>query len=107
MPNRNFWNKNVLRVECDHRARETRLRLEHVERLLAKRNAAEGFRYLRLLLLLLGNFAGSSRGRGQRTTSPNDTLPCPIGMPQPVPVLVRQPARYRPMIRTRPLAGMY
>ena len=27
MPNRNFWNKNVLRVEYDHRVRETRLRL--------------------------------------------------------------------------------
>ena len=52
MPNRNFWNKNVLRVEYDHHVREARVHLEQLERLLAKRDSAEGFRYLRLLLLL-------------------------------------------------------
>jgi hypothetical protein len=107
MPNRNLWNMNVPRVEYDRRARETRLRLEHIERLLAKRDAVEGFRYLRLLLLLLGNLAGSSRGRGRRTGSPNDRLPCPIATPQPVPVFVRQPAGYPPTIRARQLGGMY
>jgi hypothetical protein len=107
MPNRNFWNRNVLRVEYDHRVRETRLRLEHVERLLAKREATDGFRYLKLLLLLLGNFAGSSRGRGRRTTPPDERLPCQIGMPQPIPVFVRQRAGYSPTIRAKSFEGMY
>jgi hypothetical protein len=106
MPNRNFWNKNVLRVEYDHRVRETRLRLEHAEHLLAKRDSAEGFRYLRLLLLLLGNVAGSSRGRGRRTTWPDDRLPCQIGIPRPVPVFVRQPVVYPSTIRAKSLEGM-
>src|SRR3954453_21144430 len=105
MPNRNLWNTNVPRVEYDHRARETRLRLEHIERLLAKRDAVEGFRYLRLLLLLLGNIAGSSRGRGRRTGSPNDMLPCQIGTPRLVPILIRKPARYSPTIRAKSLGG--
>ena len=34
MPNRHLWTKNVPRVEYDHRARDTRLRLQHLERLL-------------------------------------------------------------------------
>jgi len=42
MPSRNLWDKNVPRVEYDHRARDTCLRLEHLERLLGKRvNAGE------------------------------------------------------------------
>jgi hypothetical protein len=53
-------------------ARDTRLRLEYTERLLAKRDAAEGFRYLRLLLLLLGiSRAAAERAaeaRHRRTT---------------------------------------
>ena len=39
MPSRNLWDKNVPRVEYDHRARDTRLRLEHLARLLGKRDA--------------------------------------------------------------------
>src|SRR4051794_23500004 len=107
MPNRNFWNRHVLRVEYDHRVRETRLQLEHIERLLAKRESAEGFRYLKLLLLGLGNFAGSSRGRGRRMTSPDDRLPCQIGIPRPVPILVGQPVVYRSTIRAKSFEGMY
>ena len=91
MPNRSLWNKNVPRVEYDHRARDTRLRLEHIERLLVKRDAAGSPRYFRRLLLLLGNVAGSGR-RGRRTRSPNDRRPCHIGTPRPVPVLIEQPA---------------
>ena len=53
MPNRNLWNKNVPRVEYNHRARDTRLQLEHTERLLVKRDAAGGSQYSRLLPLLL------------------------------------------------------
>ena len=80
MLNPDLWNKNVPRVEYDHRARDTRLRLEHLERLLVKRDAAGGFRYFGRLLLLLGDVAGSGRGRGRRTGSPNDRWPCHIGM---------------------------
>ena len=87
MPNRHLWTKNVPRVEYDHRARDTRLRLEHLERLLVKRDAAGGFRYFGRLLLLLGDVAGSGRGRGRHTGSPhtgspNDQWPCHIGTPQ-------------------------
>jgi hypothetical protein len=82
MPNRHLWTKNVPRVEYDHRARNTRLRLEHIERLLVKRDAAGGFRCFRQLLLLLGDITGSGRGRGWRTGSPNDQWPCHIGTPR-------------------------
>jgi hypothetical protein len=94
MPNRHLWNKNVPRVEYDHRARDTRLRLEHLERLLVKRDATGGFQYFERLLLFLGDVAGSSRGRGRRTGSPNDRRPCHIGTPRPASVLIEQPAGY-------------
>src|SRR5215213_12041348 len=61
MPNRNLWNRNVPRVEYDHRARDIRLRLEHSERLPVKRDAVGSFWYFGQLLLLLGNIAGNSR----------------------------------------------
>jgi hypothetical protein len=80
MPYRYLWNKNVPRVEYDYRARDTRVRLEHLERLLVKREAAGGFRYFGWLLLLLGDVAGGGRGRGRRTGPPNDRWPCHIGM---------------------------
>ena len=84
MPNRNLWNKNVPRVEYNHRARDTRLRLEHTERLLVKRDAARGSQYSRLLPLLLGYVSGNGRKRGRRT-----------GAPQPAScVLIKQPADY-------------
>jgi hypothetical protein len=94
MPSRNLWDKNVPRVEYDHRARDTRLRLEHLERLLVKRDATGGFQYFERLLLFLGDVAGSSRGRGRRTGSPNDRRPCHIGTPRPASVLIEQPAGY-------------
>ena len=59
MLNRNLWNRNVPRVEYDHRARDTRLRLEHIEGLLVKRDAAGGPRYFGRLLSLLGHIAGN------------------------------------------------
>jgi hypothetical protein len=107
MPNRNLWNKNVPRVEYDHRARDTRRRLEYTERLLAKQDAANGFGFLRLLLLLLGNVAGGGRGRGRRTGPPDDQWPCHMEMPRPIPILVRQPASYPPRSRAKPLGRMY
>jgi hypothetical protein len=80
MPNKNLWDKDVPRAEYDLRARDARLRLERVERLLAKRDAAAaaaGFRYFRLLSLLISNVAGSGRKR-RRTGSPSDRRPCCI-----------------------------
>ena len=80
MPNKNLWNKNVSRVEYDRRARDARLRLERIERLLVKRDAAvaaAGFRYFRLLGLLISSVAGSGRKR-HRTGSPSDRRPCCI-----------------------------
>jgi len=77
MPNKNLWNKNVPRAEYDLRARAARLRLERVERLLVKRDAAVRFRYFRLLSLLISKVAGNGRKR-QRTGSPRDRRPCCI-----------------------------
>ena len=94
MPNRNLWNKNVPRVEYDHRAHDTRLRLELIERLLVKRDAAGGSQYFRQLLLLLGNMAGSGRRRGRRTGSPNDRRPCHIGTLRPISALIKRPTGY-------------
>ncbi len=76
MPNKNLWN-NVPRVEYDLRARDARLRFERIERLLVKRDAAVGFRYFRLLRLLIVNVAGSGRRR-ERTGSPSKRRPCCI-----------------------------
>jgi hypothetical protein len=39
----NLWNRSVSRVELDQRARDTRLRLERIERLLALRAAVTDF----------------------------------------------------------------
>jgi hypothetical protein len=77
MPNKNLWDKDVPRAEYDLRARDARLRLERVERLLVKRDAAAGFRYFRLLSLLISNVAVSGRKR-RRTGSPSDRRPCYI-----------------------------
>ena len=107
MPNRSLWNLDLPRAEYDNRARETRLRLEQSERLFAKRDAVEGYRCLRLLLLFLGNIVGGSQRRGRRTRSPDDKLPCQIGMLRPIPVFVRQPAGYSSTIRAKPSGGMH
>ena len=81
MPNKNLWDNNVPKAEYDLRARDARLRLERVERLLVKRDAAApaaaSFRYFRLLSLLISNVAGSGRKR-QRTGPPSDRRPCCI-----------------------------
>ena len=71
MPHENFWNKNVARVEYDHRARNARRRLEQMQHQLLQRDAAAGFRYFGLLRVLLGNIAGAGQRRRQRTGSPN------------------------------------
>ena len=75
MPNRDLWNKNVPRVEYDHGARDTRLRLEYLERVLVKRDAVRSFRYFGWILLLLNDIAGNGRERGRRTRPSNDWRP--------------------------------
>ena len=62
----NLWNKSVPRVELDQRARDARLRLERVERLLVPRAAVTASwprRAYRLFFLAVSG-AGS---RGRRT----------------------------------------
>ena len=48
----NQWNKSVSRVEVDQRARDARLRLERIERLLVTRDAVVTYSRLRRLLCL-------------------------------------------------------
>jgi hypothetical protein len=92
MRKRNLWDKNVPRVEYDYRVRDARLRLERVERLLMKRDAAVNYRS-GLLRLLISNIAGSGGRRARRTGSPNDRRPCRIGAPCPAFfVLIKWPA---------------
>ena len=82
MPNKNLWNNNVPRVEYDLRARDARLRLERVERLLVKRDAAAttaGFRYFRLVNLLISNLAGGDKAQGRRVIG--GPVPCGYGRP--------------------------
>jgi hypothetical protein len=65
MPNENLWNRSLPRVELDHRAREARLRLERLERLLVPRAAATGA-WLRRALCLFGARSNSEGTRGLR-----------------------------------------
>ncbi len=73
----NQLNRNVPRVEYDHRAREARLRLEQLERRLVNHDAVRAFRVFRLLRLLAVNVAGGRRG-DDSTGSPSDQRPCDI-----------------------------
>jgi hypothetical protein len=64
MPSINFWSRSLSRVELDQRAREARLRLERLERLLISRATARQARRRRLLSLPGG---GEYRGEPQRS----------------------------------------
>jgi hypothetical protein len=57
----NLWNQSVSRVELDQRARDARLRLERLERLLLPRAAVTRSPLRRLLYLCSGVFASASR----------------------------------------------
>ena len=61
MLRRDLLNRNVPRLECDHRAREARLRLERVERLLVKRARLADRRPL-LFVRLFGFVVNGRRG---------------------------------------------
>src|SRR5436309_13751238 len=61
----NLWNKSVPRVELDQRARDARVRLVQIERLIVSRASIAGF-WLSPLGRLLGSRAGGNRrGGGQ------------------------------------------
>jgi hypothetical protein len=62
----NLWNNSVPRVELDQRARDARLRLEQLERLLVPR-AVAARSWLRRVVCLFGFSYGS---RGDRTPGP-------------------------------------
>ena len=56
----NLWNKSVPSVELDHRARDARLRLVRIERLLVPHASVTGL-WLSPFVRLLGSRAGGSR----------------------------------------------
>src|SRR5216683_2203276 len=79
MPRKNLLSKSVPRVEYDYRAREARLQLEQLERLLVRRHI-KNFRLFRRFRLLA--FSVSGAGRGDRSTgSPSDRRPCDMSAP--------------------------
>jgi hypothetical protein len=61
----NLWNKSVSRVELDHRARDTRLQLVLVERLVVPRASMAGS-WLSPFVRLLGSRAGGRRQSSRR-----------------------------------------
>ena len=65
----NLWNKSVPRVELDQRARDARLRLERIERLLVPR-AAVTASWLRRVLCRFSFGIYGDRSRGNRTRGP-------------------------------------
>ena len=72
----NLPTKSVPRAEYDRRARDVRLHLEHVERLLVKRAVRKTFRPFRLVRLLGFSVRLSTRVGDQTTGSPSDRRPC-------------------------------
>ena len=79
MLRKHLWNSNVPKLEYDQRAREARLHLEEVERLLMKRPAAAGFRPFRLLRVLGLGVYGNGRRGDRGTGSSRDRRSCDIG----------------------------
>ena len=67
----NIWNKSVPRIELDQRARDARVRLVQIERLIVPRASVAGF-WMSPLGRLLGSRAGGNRrggGRGRGSKS--------------------------------------
>jgi hypothetical protein len=65
----NLWNKSVSRVELDQRAREARLRLQRIERLLVPRAAVTNSWLRRVFYVFrLGIYGNASPGN--QTTGP-------------------------------------
>ncbi len=66
MPKAKLFDNSVPRVELDQRARDARLQLEHVERLLAPRHAMAAY-WLRRVLFRFSFGTFGDRARGSRT----------------------------------------
>ncbi len=79
MLRKNLWNRNVPKLEYDQRAREARVRLERVERLLVKRHAVADFRPFRRLRVLGFGIYGNGRRGDRDTGSPSDRRSHDIG----------------------------
>jgi hypothetical protein len=62
-----LWRWSATRVEIDHRAREARLRLEHLERLLLMRALPARSWVSRILYRREGRFFGGARMLGRST----------------------------------------
>jgi len=71
-------NKSASRIEIDQRARDARLRLEQIERLLVSRAAVRLPRLRRLLSLLSIGEYGWRRQRGRIRGPLSDRRPCRI-----------------------------
>ena len=69
MPKANLWNRSTPRIELDQRAREARLRLEQLKRLLVPRAAATGS-WLKHVLCLFSLRPFNQGGQGRRTGGP-------------------------------------
>jgi hypothetical protein len=65
MARRKLWSNSISRVELDHRARNARVRLVRLERLLVPRAAVPGF-WLSPFVRLLGSRAGGNGRSGRR-----------------------------------------
>ena len=65
----------VPRVELDHRARDTRLRLVRIERLLVPRPAGKGFRLIRLVARRLYRAPKSGRTQGSMSRPRGGSIP--------------------------------
>jgi hypothetical protein len=72
---RNLCSNNVPRAELDHRARDARLKLGRIERLLAPRATGKGFRLVRLFSLRLSRAPKLARTRGSVSVSHPDAMP--------------------------------
>src|ERR1700730_898845 len=77
MARRKLWSNSISRVELDHRARDARLRLVRIERLLVPRAAVPGFWLSPLVRLLCSREGGNGRsGRRGGGSQSNPRLGC-------------------------------
>jgi hypothetical protein len=77
----NLPSKSVPRAEYDYRAREARLQLEELERLLVTRHAVKKFLPFRRFRLLAFNVSGTAQRSDRSTGSPSDRRPCDMLAP--------------------------
>jgi hypothetical protein len=73
MARRKLWSNSVSRVERDHRARDARLRLVRIERLLVPRTAMPDFRLSPLIRFRGARAGGNGRRGGRGSGSQSDS----------------------------------